>query len=391
MIISPSSSRMIRSTPWVEGCWGPMLRIISSVRSGPSATTSMPPPRSIQASLAAVNAARSLTSISEQGNRGPSAQLCQHLTCSGLLADGAQLVEDCQRATESGSCFGIATARDERLRARQLGAGRFPPRSEVGGRVMGTLEEWEGVIQVLGTCGGRPTLQPIGEGGQRDGAAGKGVSPGALDGGAVSAKFVDVPGRPEHPPREAGWRLFPVSQRSLGRARRSERSIPVAQPRLRDHGPRAAVQLHTRMGAGSYPFLGVTQRFGVVAHVETRPGCDSVHIPELYRILKLGNELDSPLGVSHGPNVVALVHQDATESVQGCGSEIRPVQTTCHRHGALPRLFGLRDRLVSAGDLGERVRPERPAGEQPGEFLIVFVTGTPKTDLEIRRHLGFGG
>src|SRR6266511_4848075 len=181
MIISPSSSRMIRSTPCVEGCCGPMLRIISSVRSGPSATTSMPPPRRIQASLAAVNAARSLTSISEQGNRGPSAQLCQHLTCSGLLADGAQLVEDCQRATESGSCFGIATARDERLRARQLGAGRFPPRYEVGDRVLGALEEWEGVIQVLGTCGGRPTLQPIGEGGQRDGAAGKGVSPGALD------------------------------------------------------------------------------------------------------------------------------------------------------------------------------------------------------------------
>src|SRR5205809_5282206 len=40
-----------------------MLRIISSVRSGPSVTTSMPPPRSIHASLAAVKAARSRTSI----------------------------------------------------------------------------------------------------------------------------------------------------------------------------------------------------------------------------------------------------------------------------------------------------------------------------------------
>ena len=28
---SPSSSRTTRRTPWVEGCWGPMLRIISSV------------------------------------------------------------------------------------------------------------------------------------------------------------------------------------------------------------------------------------------------------------------------------------------------------------------------------------------------------------------------
>src|SRR5712692_7192331 len=28
---SPSVRSSIRSTPWVEGCWGPMLRIISSV------------------------------------------------------------------------------------------------------------------------------------------------------------------------------------------------------------------------------------------------------------------------------------------------------------------------------------------------------------------------
>jgi len=89
--------------------------------------------------------------------------------------------------------------------------------------------------------------------------------------------------------------------------------------------------------------------------------------------------------------VVPLVHQDAADSVQRCGSEIRPVQTTCHRHGPLARLFGLGDRLVSAGDLGERVRPESPAREQPGEFLVVFATGMPKADLEIRRHLGFGG
>src|SRR6266498_1284193 len=179
MIISPSSSRMIRSTPWVEGCWGPMLRIISSVRSGPSATTSMPPPRSIQASLAAVNAARSLTSISEQGNRGPSAQLCQHLTCSGLLADRAQLVEDCQRPMENGRCFCIATARHERLRERQLGAGCLPPRPEVGERVLGAPEERQGVIQVLRTCGGRPALQPVGESLERDGASRVGVRPRA--------------------------------------------------------------------------------------------------------------------------------------------------------------------------------------------------------------------
>src|SRR5207247_325666 len=71
-ISSPSSSRTIRRTPWVEGCCGPMLRIISSVRSSPSVTTSIPPPRSIHASLAAVNAARSCTSIKPERIRYPS-------------------------------------------------------------------------------------------------------------------------------------------------------------------------------------------------------------------------------------------------------------------------------------------------------------------------------
>ena len=28
--VSPSSSSMRRSTPWVEGCWGPMLMIVVS-------------------------------------------------------------------------------------------------------------------------------------------------------------------------------------------------------------------------------------------------------------------------------------------------------------------------------------------------------------------------
>ena len=32
--VSPSSSIMIRSTPWVDGCCGPMLRIIVSSMSG---------------------------------------------------------------------------------------------------------------------------------------------------------------------------------------------------------------------------------------------------------------------------------------------------------------------------------------------------------------------
>ena len=30
LIISPSNSSCRRSTPWVEGCWGPMLMIIRS-------------------------------------------------------------------------------------------------------------------------------------------------------------------------------------------------------------------------------------------------------------------------------------------------------------------------------------------------------------------------
>jgi hypothetical protein len=39
---SPSSSSTSRSTPWVLGCWGPMLTVIVSVRSsaiGASLTT----------------------------------------------------------------------------------------------------------------------------------------------------------------------------------------------------------------------------------------------------------------------------------------------------------------------------------------------------------------
>src|SRR6516225_12242082 len=31
-MVSPSSSSATRSTPWVEGCWGPMLRVIVSLR-----------------------------------------------------------------------------------------------------------------------------------------------------------------------------------------------------------------------------------------------------------------------------------------------------------------------------------------------------------------------
>src|SRR3954447_18993518 len=64
-ITSPSSSRTTRSTPWVEGCCGPMLRIISSVfRPWPSAISmSRPPPRTIQCSAAEEKAVRSSVSI----------------------------------------------------------------------------------------------------------------------------------------------------------------------------------------------------------------------------------------------------------------------------------------------------------------------------------------
>jgi hypothetical protein len=50
--------------PEVDGCCGPMLRIISSVRRSPGETTSMsiPPPRTIQCSLAALKTARSSVS-----------------------------------------------------------------------------------------------------------------------------------------------------------------------------------------------------------------------------------------------------------------------------------------------------------------------------------------
>src|SRR6267142_3869536 len=33
-MVSPSSSSATRSTPWVEGCWGPMLRVMVSLRTG---------------------------------------------------------------------------------------------------------------------------------------------------------------------------------------------------------------------------------------------------------------------------------------------------------------------------------------------------------------------
>ena len=66
--VSPSSSSMIRSTPWVDGCWGPRLRII--VSSSPKRASSAPgsrtalsgsrstPPCSISSSTALVELAR---------------------------------------------------------------------------------------------------------------------------------------------------------------------------------------------------------------------------------------------------------------------------------------------------------------------------------------------
>src|SRR5207342_805195 len=64
VMTSPSSSRTILSTPCVDGCCGPMLRIISWVPSVPWGTISIstPPPRTIQFSEAAVKAARSSVS-----------------------------------------------------------------------------------------------------------------------------------------------------------------------------------------------------------------------------------------------------------------------------------------------------------------------------------------
>src|SRR4029453_16304590 len=61
---SPSSSSTIRSTPCVDGCCGPMLRIISWVPSVPWGTISIstPPPRTNQFSAAAVKAVRSSVS-----------------------------------------------------------------------------------------------------------------------------------------------------------------------------------------------------------------------------------------------------------------------------------------------------------------------------------------
>ncbi len=44
--VSPSISRMSRSTPWVDGCCGPMLRMIrsSSAKSASANTVSQSPP-----------------------------------------------------------------------------------------------------------------------------------------------------------------------------------------------------------------------------------------------------------------------------------------------------------------------------------------------------------
>src|SRR5512134_2561968 len=69
---SPSSSRTTRSTPCVDGCCGPMLRIISSVRIAPGVAISMsiPPPRTIQCSAADEKAARSCVSIGETSCHG---------------------------------------------------------------------------------------------------------------------------------------------------------------------------------------------------------------------------------------------------------------------------------------------------------------------------------
>src|SRR5207253_6071811 len=108
-IRSPSSFSTTRSTPWVEGCCGPMLRIISSVRSGPSATTSMPPPRSIQASLAAVYAARCWVSRSITGR----------VTEGHLRADLTRSTNEDRRPTCAGKetdHVAAADRRQERIR-----------------------------------------------------------------------------------------------------------------------------------------------------------------------------------------------------------------------------------------------------------------------------------
>src|SRR3954451_14757507 len=62
---SPSSSRIRRSTPCVDGCCGPMLRVISSVANVPrcSTTRSMPPPRTIHWSALEEKTARSSVSM----------------------------------------------------------------------------------------------------------------------------------------------------------------------------------------------------------------------------------------------------------------------------------------------------------------------------------------
>ena len=73
--VSPSSSIMIRSTPWVDGCCGPMLMIVVSSSSGqipPVMTTSRSLRRSSCAPSSVCRARRpSSISCSLIGVRGP--------------------------------------------------------------------------------------------------------------------------------------------------------------------------------------------------------------------------------------------------------------------------------------------------------------------------------
>jgi hypothetical protein len=47
--VSPSSSRISRSTPWVDGCWGPMLMTMRSLDpSGGASTVSQSPPVTVK-------------------------------------------------------------------------------------------------------------------------------------------------------------------------------------------------------------------------------------------------------------------------------------------------------------------------------------------------------
>src|SRR3990172_7696900 len=85
---SPSSSSTTRSTPCVDGCCGPMLRIISSVRSPPSAISmSRPPPRTIEATSALRVAGR--TGVSTVAYPPPNAAGCPRRRAGTLPAMGA--------------------------------------------------------------------------------------------------------------------------------------------------------------------------------------------------------------------------------------------------------------------------------------------------------------